>query len=566
MFYTHIILTSLWSWTSLAAPTFQSRDNNSTCRKTSVAILGGGVAGITAAQALSNQSISDFLIIEYNGDIGGRMAHTTFGQDADGNPYVVELGANWVQGLGVEGGPENPVWTFAKQYNVSNTYSDYESILTYNETGPVNYTYLLDDFEDTWSIFEQNAGTLLTENRQDQNMRAGISLAGFKPKNNMAAQAVEWWEWDWETSYSPEESSFIFGITGYNETFYQFSEENNFVVDQRGFNAWLKGVASTYLKPNDTRLLLSTIVTDVAYSDSGVTVTMDDGSCVQADYAICTFSLGVLQNDVVVFEPELPDWKETSIATFQMGTYTKIFMQFNETFWDPDTQFFLYASPTTRGYYPVWQSLSTEGFLPGSNIIFATVVGRESYRIEAQDDETTKAELMEVLREMFPDVDIPEPIAFMYPRWSLTPWSYGSYSNWPPGTTLEAHQNLRANVERLYFAGEHTSAAYYGFLHGAWFEGREAGERIAGQLAKECVNVESGCGYYMSITRIMGRSGFLPAPMLPRHTSSTDRPATRPRPNRLSFIEHGPVDVSRPFQLSQKMDAAFTRSRLVSTE
>jgi hypothetical protein len=48
-------------------------------------------------QALSNQSITDFLIIEYNGEIGGRMAHTNFGEDADGNPYVIELGANWVR-------------------------------------------------------------------------------------------------------------------------------------------------------------------------------------------------------------------------------------------------------------------------------------------------------------------------------------------------------------------------------------------------------------------------------------------------------------------------------------
>jgi polyamine oxidase len=86
----------------------------------------------------------------------------------------------------------------------------------------------------------------------------------------MAAQAVEWWEWDWETSYSPEESSFVFGITGYNLTFYQYSDENNFVVDQRGFNTWLKGVASTFLKHNDTRLLLNTIVSGVEYSGSGV--------------------------------------------------------------------------------------------------------------------------------------------------------------------------------------------------------------------------------------------------------------------------------------------------------
>lgn len=339
-------------------------------------------------------------------------------------------------------------------------------------------------------------------------MRAGLYQSGWKPQKDMARQAVEWWMWDWETSYSPEESSFVFGITGYNLTFYQYSEENNFVTDQRGFNTWLKSVASTFLKPNDTRLLLNTIIADIAYSSDGVKVTMEDGSCIEADYALCTFSLGVLQNDAVTFSPALPDWKDTALATFQMGTYTKIFLQFNETFWDPDTQFFLYAHPTTRGYYPVWQSLSTEGFMPGSNIIFATVVGEQSYRIEAQDDDVTKAELMQVLQQMFPDVSIPEPLAIMYPRWSLVPWVYGSYSNWPVGTTLENHQNLRANVERLYFAGEHTSAEYFGFLHGAWFEGREAGERIAGMITRDCLNIESGCGNYTSYEALHGTTEY----------------------------------------------------------
>jgi polyamine oxidase len=60
--------------------------------------LGGGVAGVTAAQTLANSSIDDFLIVEYNGDLGGRVAHTTFGKDSDGKPYTVELGANWVGG------------------------------------------------------------------------------------------------------------------------------------------------------------------------------------------------------------------------------------------------------------------------------------------------------------------------------------------------------------------------------------------------------------------------------------------------------------------------------------
>lgn len=130
--------------TAFASP-LHSRTN---CRKTKIAVLGAGTAGIFAAvsllgifneyfdsrysqQAISNASISDFLIVEYNSEIGGRVAHTEFGKDPDGKPYTVELGANWVralspyratqlteenpsqvQGTVTEGGPENPIWTF----------------------------------------------------------------------------------------------------------------------------------------------------------------------------------------------------------------------------------------------------------------------------------------------------------------------------------------------------------------------------------------------------------------------------------------------------------------------
>lgn len=68
----------------------------SKCRKTSVVVLGAGLAGITAAQAMSNASMTDFVIVDVNSYIGGRVAHTTFGKDPEGNPYTVELGANWV--------------------------------------------------------------------------------------------------------------------------------------------------------------------------------------------------------------------------------------------------------------------------------------------------------------------------------------------------------------------------------------------------------------------------------------------------------------------------------------
>ncbi|THU89651.1 polyamine oxidase-like protein [Dendrothele bispora CBS 962.96] len=491
LFLLSLALLPLPSLASVIPPNSRAPDQRAQCRKTTVAILGAGVAGITAAQSLSNQSIHDFVIIDRNDYIGGRIAHTTFGSKPDGSgPYTIEVGANWVEGLGSEGGPENPIWTLVKKYNLSNAASNYSSILTYNETGAVDFTKLFDEFEDAYAVTEKEAGRYLREKLPDISMRAGFSLSGWKTKKDMKKQAVEWWEWDWETAHRPDESAFVFGISGYNSTFYRFSEENMYVSDQRGFNAFVIGEASTFLKPNDSRLLLNTVVESINYSNDGVVVHNEDGSCVSAEYAICTFSLGVLQNDAVAFTPPLPTWKQTVIESFHFGTYTKIFLQFNTTFWDPSTQFFLYADPKKRGYYPVWQSLSLPGFLPDSNIIFTTVVGEESHRIENQSNEETQAEVMEVLRRMFPEINVPEPLAFMYPRWGLEPWSHGSYSNWATGVTLEMHHSLRANVDRLWFAGEACSKEYFGYLHGAWFEGKDVGERIAALLAKERVSVD----------------------------------------------------------------------------
>ena len=50
----------------------------------------------TDQQALSNASLTDFVILEYLPRVGGRVSDADFGRRADGTPYVVELGANWV--------------------------------------------------------------------------------------------------------------------------------------------------------------------------------------------------------------------------------------------------------------------------------------------------------------------------------------------------------------------------------------------------------------------------------------------------------------------------------------
>ena len=76
--------------------------------------------GIMAASTLSKHGFHDFLILEATGRIGGRMHETEF------EGYTVELGANWVEGVG--GVKENPIWTLANQHNLTVSYSDFDNI------------------------------------------------------------------------------------------------------------------------------------------------------------------------------------------------------------------------------------------------------------------------------------------------------------------------------------------------------------------------------------------------------------------------------------------------------
>lgn len=153
-----------------------------------------------------------------------------------------------------------------------------------------------------------------------------------------------------------------------------------------------------------------------------------------------------------------------SILTPTKAIYTKIFLRFPTTFW-PNAQYLIYADPAKRGYYSVWQSLDLADFLPGSHIIFATVTGRESLRIERQSDTDTRKEMMAVLRSMFPDVDVPEPLEMVFKRWHADPLFRGTYSNWGASYAPAVFDDLRMPLEqRLWFAGEATSFKYFGFL------------------------------------------------------------------------------------------------------
>lgn len=67
--------------------------------------LHGGELTENVQRTLTDANVDDFIIVEYKDEIGGRVHHEDFGRDKDGEPLLVEYGANWIQGLGGNGNP-----------------------------------------------------------------------------------------------------------------------------------------------------------------------------------------------------------------------------------------------------------------------------------------------------------------------------------------------------------------------------------------------------------------------------------------------------------------------------
>lgn len=86
--------------------------------KTKVVILGAGIAGITAAKTLYDLGIEDFLILEGQHYIGGRIQMVPFGD------VRIETAANWIQYIG----DDNPIWQLKFKHRLNGIMANYSNV------------------------------------------------------------------------------------------------------------------------------------------------------------------------------------------------------------------------------------------------------------------------------------------------------------------------------------------------------------------------------------------------------------------------------------------------------
>ncbi|MQM15185.1 hypothetical protein Taro_048126 [Colocasia esculenta] len=454
-----------------------------------VIIVGAGMSGISAAKTLSEAGVRNILILEATDRIGGRMHKTQFAG------LSVEMGANWVEG--VNGQEVNPIWTMANKLKLRNFFSDYGNLSSniYQQTDglykPSIAQAALDRAENDSEAGAEFSKTLSPSAVDDISVLSFQRLQQHVPSTPLD-MIVDYYSYDYEFAEPPRVTSLQ--NTQPLPTFANFGDDVYFVADPRGYESVVYDLARKFLATDrkgtivDPRLKLNKVVTEIGYSKGGVVVKTEDGSTYASDYVMVSASVGVLQTELIKFQPDMPAWKILAIYQFDMAVYTKIFLKFPTTFWPTGkgTEFFLYASDK-RGYYPVWQQFEAQ--YPGANVLLVTVTDEESRRIEQQSDNVTKAEAMEVLRDMF-GKNIPEATDILVPKWWSNKFFKGSFSNWPIGVNKYEYDQIRAPVGRVYFTGEHTSQYYNGYVHGAYLSGIDSAYMLIGCIKDGSCNFQ----------------------------------------------------------------------------
>ncbi|KAJ7949215.1 putative Polyamine oxidase [Quillaja saponaria] len=436
--------------------------------RSSVIVVGAGFSGISAAKVLAENGIEDLVILEASDRIGGRVRKENFGG------VSVELGAGWIAGVG--GRESNPVWELATKSGLRTCFSDYSNACDniYDQRGKIFPSGFAAD-----SYKKAVDSAIQTLKNQEENHNGDFSK-GTEPLSTPKTPielAIDFILHDFEMAEVEPISTYV-----------DFGEREFLVADERGYEHLLYKMAEDFLftsegKILDNRLKLNKVVRELQHSRNGVTVITEDGCVYEANYVILSVSIGVLQSDLIAFNPPLPKWKTEAIEKLDVMVYTKIFLKFPYKFWPcgPEKEFFIYAHER-RGHYTFWQHM--ENAYPGSNILVVTLTNGESKRVEAQSDEETLKEAMGVLRDMF-GPNIPNANDILVPRWWNNRFQRGSYSNYPIISNNKVVHNIKAPVGRIFFTGEHTSENFNGYVHGGYLAGIDTTKTLLEEISKE---------------------------------------------------------------------------------
>jgi polyamine oxidase len=276
-----------------------------------VLIVGAGFAGLGAARALSEAGF-DVIVVESRDRLGGRATTVT----VDG--YALDLGPSWIHGV-----TGNPMTSLAQRAGTARVSFDYGNSVGGNRAA------------------EREVKDLFDRARQveDPNTRTLSELVG---EQRSATQ-----QWAITEAVGHE-----FGADPGELAIAALDEGD----ELRGGDALLAGgytsLITTLALGIDVRL--GWPVASVEHNDDSVLVRSSTGAELRASAAVITLPVGVLASGVVQFSPPLPTTKSDALAALPMGLLDKLWLTFDDVFWNPDVDIINFIDPENPGLWAQW--------------------------------------------------------------------------------------------------------------------------------------------------------------------------------------------------------------------
>lgn len=423
-----------------------------------IVVIGAGMAGLAAAGALRERGF-DVLVVEARDRIGGRInTDRSLG-------CAVDLGASWIHGI-----KGNPLTELARAAGSDLQRTRYDRVLPFDDDGT-----------------RLDAGLVLrSELRMEASVAAAVRQAQEKGGRDVSLKtALD--ETAAGADLSPRERRAFNLLLATEEIdsaarIDQLSTRDDDRYRSYGGGDWL--VVDGYQKiarrlAADLDIRTGVAVMKVDHSGPRIKLETNQGQ-LEADRVIVAVPLGILKADKIAFSPGLPDAKQAAIDRVGMGVFNKVALRFDKPFWPAEPHFIMYAAEQ-RGAYPTFVNL-----LPyaGQPVLVCLVPPSFEDALEDLSADEAQRGALAVLRTMFGN-DVPEPAGVLQTRWKSDPWALGSYSFDQVGIQPADRDQLAAPVDdRLFFAGEATSAQRYATVHGAYLSGLRAVEELSGPFAK----------------------------------------------------------------------------------
>lgn len=233
-------------------------------------------------------------------------------------------------------------------------------------------------------------------------------------------------------------------------------------------------LASAMAAPLGTRLRLNTELVAVSQRGREVRASIRQARAVSqltANYLIVTLPATLVRR--IPFTPALPAQQHDAIARLRYGRATKTLLQFTERFWRATGRPRAFGTPLPIG--AVWEANEEQRGRPG---ILALLAGGAAS--EATQQVVTRQGLGGLVSSLdWLGAREAKLAGSHQTMWEIDPWSRGGYAYFDPAFDTAARAWLARPAGRVFFAGEHTSIRWQGYMNGAVESGRRAAAEVA---------------------------------------------------------------------------------------